>query len=180
MRKYRRVLRQAADRHPVRIGFDPTAADFAYLDLRFVSQAQELFDRALAEVRDSPAHARRVRHARLALDRATIARWDILTREAVAATRGGRLPDLPELAGRYRAVWFEQIALRVPKGRQAAAREQVEIELEELLAQARTFTLSRGRRYNPPSVPIAPDSWSVPSPVATPSGQASAAPRSER
>ena len=74
IRRYLALRGKAVERRDCSFGFQPTAEEFCYLDLKFVASAQRLFDRAWQRVAARPTLARRVRHARLTLDRAAIHR----------------------------------------------------------------------------------------------------------
>jgi hypothetical protein len=134
VRRYLRDLSRAARRHPARIGFDADAEAFAYLDAGFIVRQQGRFDRAAAAVRGRPRLEARLRHARLALDRATLHRWEILKRQW-SERQGGLLPLVrSEVEQRYRATRREQAALRLPEAERIADRERLETELRNLAA----------------------------------------------
>ncbi|MDX1387894.1 MAG: DUF4838 domain-containing protein, partial [Acidobacteriota bacterium] len=78
VRRYLRLLDEAAGRHDHFIGHRATAEDYVYVDARFALKAAKVFDRAEKAVDHHPVLRRRVRHARLSLDRATLERWDAL------------------------------------------------------------------------------------------------------
>ena len=80
-----------------------------------------------------PVLVRRLRHARLSLDRATLWLWDESFRGGSGSGRNppGLLP--PEaIAGRYRWTAFEQIELRLPVGLRTEWREKVVNEIRRM------------------------------------------------
>lgn len=101
-----------------------------YLNLDFVLVAHRLFGRAERAVRDDPILLRRVRHARLPLDRATLALTPNLM-SAWMAQDGDpeRFPlDRDAIARRALSTWEAEADFRLPEGRRAdekmkAARE---------------------------------------------------------
>ncbi len=139
VRRYLRALERAEARRPCTIGVNAEPADYRFIDLDFVLEANRIFDRAERDVRDDPVLSRRVRHARLSLDYATLARFGELARQARASSRrGARSPlDRDRIAARYRRTWLEQIDLRIPEWERARARADLEEELGDLLDAAR-------------------------------------------
>ncbi len=110
IRRYLAALEAALARRPSRVGYPARADQFAWLDHRFLVEAQGIFDRAARAVRGRSTLERRVRHARLSLDRATLELWKDV---GLDADRGPLDPI--EIATRYRRTWLEQIALRGPR-----------------------------------------------------------------
>ena len=110
---------------------------YTYLDASFVAQAQGIFDRAERRVEGDPVLQRRVRHARLSLDRATLVLWPDLRREiAGKAARNGRGVKLETVVDRYRRTWSEQIDLRLDRPYREHALREVEREIAFRLAEA--------------------------------------------
>ncbi|MCP3978826.1 MAG: DUF4838 domain-containing protein [bacterium] len=124
IRRYLDELSDALRQRPSEIGYPARAGDYDYLDLSFVSRAHRLFDKAEKRVRSDPVLLRRVRHARLSLDRATLLRMVALGREwQEREVTLRRTPPRPEaVAARYRATWIEQLELRISD---AASRERL-------------------------------------------------------
>ena len=120
IRAYLTVLESAADAKPGYIGAESEADAFRYVDAGFVVRAGKVFDRAEASVAGDPERSRRVRHARLTLDYATLT----LRPPGV---------DLKVVADRYRRTWNEQIDLRADRDEKDALRAEVDDELSELL-----------------------------------------------
>lgn len=121
MRDYLRTLESAADAKPGHIGADADPEAFRYVDADFVVRAGKIFDRAEASVAEDPERLRRVRHARLTLDWATL-------RLRPAAV------DLEAVADRYRATWYEQIDLRADAEAKSDLREDVDDEISDFLS----------------------------------------------
>ena len=136
IREYLRERERAARRKPARIRYPVNYTEYRYLTPKFLRRAQALFDRAEKEVDGDPVLLRRLRHARLSLDRATLLRWD----EALAAPlrRGqGRGIDPQRVAERYRRTAAEQIKLRIKPHRRQDKRDKVEREIDKLLKRIR-------------------------------------------
>jgi len=139
IRRYLRLLERAVARRPTRIEFAAGPEAYAYLDREFVVRAQELFDRAARRVLDQPELSRRVRHARLTLDRATLVRWNDLVHGSAAGARPDPTPSLDwdAVVRRYRQAWSEQIELRMPEASWTAARAEVQREVDYWSASRR-------------------------------------------
>ena len=131
IRRYLRRMERAARRDGSRVGFVSTQDEYGYLTPRTVVRGHRLFDRAERRVSGEPELLRRVRHARLSLDRATLLGWDGLRRQAGTSDAGEGLPDRRSVVERYRQTWLEQIELRLPPGRREAARREVDLELRD-------------------------------------------------
>lgn len=120
IRAYLKRLEKAAARRSSVVGYRAKPSAYTYLDARFFRRAHRIFDRAEREVEGDPELLRRVRHARLSLDRATLVLWD--------AAAGSRLA-LDEIVRRYRDTWRDQIELRMLESERSAALEEVEREI---------------------------------------------------
>ena len=81
IRRYLRELERQARRRPARVGYPAQPEDYTWLDLKRMRRAHKLFDRAEAQVAGDEVLERRVRHARLSLDRATLVRSKALRDE---------------------------------------------------------------------------------------------------
>jgi hypothetical protein len=125
LRRYLELLERQAASSPARIGFTASARDFAYLDAPFLLEAHALFDAAERVVRGDGVLLRRVRRARLTLDRATLWRWETVFGAGESA---GNL-DRSAVAERYRATWYAEIGLRMPATTRRAARAEVDREI---------------------------------------------------
>ena len=98
-----------------------------------------MFDKAEKKVADDPLLLRRVRWARLSLDRATLWRWKLLfggTHEA-RGTKKKQSLDWETVTQRYRETWYTQIGLKLPAEQRAAARSDVEREIAHLTRRLR-------------------------------------------
>ena len=113
VRAYLRALERAARGSTGPLRYRPSPRDYRYLDAPFVLEAQRIFDRAERAVARDRERLRRVRHARSALDRATLALWPELASDPVAEARVGTELDRREIERRFRAVWAEQAGLRL-------------------------------------------------------------------
>ena len=120
IRAYLKLLESSADAKPGYIGAESDAEAFRYVDADFAVRAGRIFDRAEASVAGDAERLRRVRHARLTLDFATLR----LRPPAV---------ELAAVADRYRRTWNEQIDLRAEPGMKEQLRLRVEEDLSDLL-----------------------------------------------
>lgn len=136
MRRYRDRLAAAAERRPSHVGMSTGLSGFGFVDLEFVLEAQEFFDAAEETAAGDSRLLRRVRHARLSLDRATVVRFRTLMQQWVE--RGTRPEDMPlsrdGVAQRARRTWLEQIELRIPEGNRQAERKKTESEITKYTA----------------------------------------------
>ena len=123
LREYLSALDRAAARKPSRIGYPARPSQYRYLDTSFLVRAHELFDRAEQGVRDDPRLSRRVRQARLSLDRATLMRW---------SGKLGRSLDPEPIARRYRRTAHELVDLRLRENRREKRRAEIDRELRKL------------------------------------------------
>jgi len=137
IRRYLADLQAVAEASGSNVDWFPALSQYRYLTLGFVRTAQSTFDQAEQAVSDNAVLLRRVRHARLPLDRASLALWPKLMREWIAS--GGNPEAIPldraAIGKRCRDTWTAQIELRIPEGRRAAERAKVEAELTPLLAR---------------------------------------------
>ncbi|NUP98996.1 MAG: DUF4838 domain-containing protein [Armatimonadetes bacterium] len=119
IRDYLAALEAAAERKPSHITAFGTPSIYRYLDLAFVREAHRIFDQAEAAVAADPVLRKRVQHARLPLDRATLYVWRNLCREHIT---GGGTPenlglDRQAVAARAKETMRVQIDQRLPAGR---------------------------------------------------------------
>lgn len=107
---YLRELARAVSRSPARLGSGSPAAAFVWLDSYLIERAQRRFDVAERRVADRPELLARVRGARVALDRATLARWEDLWPRT-----GSRRPPWKrsEIWKRYEATRLSRIHQRL-------------------------------------------------------------------
>jgi len=130
VRAYLRGLERAARRHPAVLRYRAPPQSYVYLDAAFVLASQQRFERAERRVADDPLRLRRVRHARAALDRATLALWPELWPGLAGGGRAAAPLDRQAIERRFRATWREQAELRLGP----AAVEPVLAEVDRQLA----------------------------------------------
>ncbi len=132
---YLKSLEKAAKAKPSTLSMGASPRQYRYLDLNFIRGAQDLFDQAEARVKDDAVLLRRVRHARLPLDRATLVLYrDLGAQWHHAGNDPASFPlDRDAVAARCRDTWRTQIEFRLPPGEQAGALAEMEAELKPLL-----------------------------------------------
>jgi hypothetical protein len=131
--------------------WNSTPWTLTYLDLPFINQAQRLFDQAEAAVAGDAVLLRRVRHARLPLDRATVVLYPWLKN---SWKRSGEIgtnapPDRMKTARRALETWREQTRIRLTTAAQAAEIQRAEGELERYLLMPEDVTLPEKFRNYP-------------------------------
>ena len=123
-----------------------------FLDFEFIRRAQAIFDEAEQAVGDQAEPLARVRHARLPLDRATLALYPRLIRQWVG--EGNAPEDMPidrdEVGERCRETWLTEITRRIPAGQQAAERETCEAQIASLTARKPFVPIPERFRGLPP------------------------------
>ena len=120
VRQYLAALRDAERRKPSPILVTTQVNEYRYLDLAFLTKANAVFERARAAVRADSTLSRRVRHARIGVDRATLFRWPELVRQWVLRGNSHETVPLDRHAAlrRFKQVYEEQIVRRkLPKDR---------------------------------------------------------------
>ncbi|HXV76595.1 MAG TPA: DUF4838 domain-containing protein [Candidatus Polarisedimenticolaceae bacterium] len=138
IRAYLAVVERAARRADEPLFYGAPASAHPYLDRRFFAHARRLFDRAERRVAERTDLAARVRSARLALDRATMALWSRACADACGAD------EFDHLARRYRATWSAELGRRAPTA-----------DLDAALAEVDREIAFRRRRADPPAAPAA-------------------------
>jgi len=141
IKKYLRALEaEAVLRKSKSTCWHGSPTQLTYLNLGFITRAQRLFDDAERAVKGDPVLTRRVRHARLSLDRATIAAYPKLVSEW--QNHGGDPEQFPLdreiVAQRALNTWNAQIDMRIPEQRRDAERLAAEGEI-------RRFTMVPGK-----------------------------------
>ena len=103
-----------------------------YLNLAFVTRAQKLFDETEQAVKTDAELSRRVRFARLPLDRATIAAYSKLMSEWLAEHGGpdGFPLDREAVGARALATWCAEIDQRMPEPQRAHEKLVAEGEIK--------------------------------------------------
>jgi hypothetical protein len=136
VKQYLRALEAASELKPAHLAMGGSLSAYSYLDVDFCIRAQAIFDQAEAAVADDETLLRRVRHARLPIDRATVYSCRRLTSEWTAA--GNAIEDMPldrdAIAARARETWTFEIGVRQPESRQDKALAEMEAELAEYLS----------------------------------------------
>ena len=153
IRRYLRDLLADAENTNSNVNWFPTLSQYKYLTLDFLRKTQMTFDEAEKAVASDPVLLRRVRHARLPVDRACLVLWPRLMRQWIA---GGGLPesiplDRAAIAARCRQTWHAQIDLRYPESQRAAQRAEADAELTPLLARPAFVPLPEKFRSLKPS-----------------------------
>ena len=121
-------LARAVERFPGRLRFAAPASDFEWLDPYLVKRAQRRFAAAERRVAGRPELLARVRGARVALYRATLARWDDLW--PASGSRRGPWPKA-EVLKRYETTRRNRIDQRLFGALQAQAFESLAREMTE-------------------------------------------------
>ena len=151
VRRYLRELQAAAEASDSNVDWFPSLNQYAYLNWEFIHRAQELFDETERTVAGDPLLLRRLRHARLPLDRASLIFWPRLMEQWIAD--GGDPEQIPldrdAVARRCRATWNEQIDLRIPEDRRPAERLKFEAEVAPLVARPSFVPLPERFRHLP-------------------------------
>lgn len=138
VREYLTLLQEAAARAPSVVFTGSMTSSLRYLTPEFVAAAQDAFDRAEQAAAGSEVLLRRVRHARLAIDKAALT---VFPRLWQAWAHAGRKPaEMPlgreQIAARVRQTVAEQWQLRAPAdGQWAAYQEQTEKCRKDFLAE---------------------------------------------
>ena len=114
-RKYRRLLRQSQQKKQTFFGMGGPVDAFTHLDLKTVIKAQKIFDQGEKLLSGNDVLMKRWRHARLGLDRATLARRRSLMQEYLkknGSINGYPFEDSP-IIDRIRKTWTEQAKMRL-------------------------------------------------------------------
>jgi hypothetical protein len=122
--RYLELLERAAAARPAHVDYPARAEQYRYLTPRFLLEAQSLFDEAERLAAGDATHERRVRFARLALDRATLLRFERELRAGI---------DPKAVARRYWRTAEEQIDRNLVGKEAARVRELVATEIAETL-----------------------------------------------
>jgi hypothetical protein len=151
VRRYLAELQAAAESANANVSWFPPLSQYTYLTLDFLRRAQAAFDGAEAVVGGDPVLLRRVRFARLPVDRACLVLWPKLMRQWTAANgQPEKIPmDRGAIAARCRETWLTQIDLRFPASQRAAQRVEADAELAPLLARPAAVPLPQRFRNLP-------------------------------
>jgi hypothetical protein len=152
VRRYLADLQAAAEATNSNVTWFPARSQYRYLTLCFLGKAQVTFDEAEKAVAGDGVLLRRVRHARLPVDRACLVVWSKLTREWIDG--GGEPATVPlnreVIAARARETWQAQIDLRFPVAERAAEVAEMEAELKPLLCRPAYMPLPKKFSHLPP------------------------------
>jgi hypothetical protein len=139
VREYFLALDAEAKKVGAKSGFEEItwfvqAKPYNYLPLDFLIRANAMMDKAQSKAGKDEVLQRRVRHARMSLDR-----FIVLFHHKFAQQwkRGGHTPETfplnrDAIAARYLKSWNEQIDLRLPENRRTAEREKARAEVDHL------------------------------------------------
>lgn len=152
VRRYLARLEAAAEAKPSHLSTGASPRQYRYLDLAFIREAQGIFDKAEQAAGGDATLERRLRHARLPLDRASLVLYPHLVRTwAAEGNDPEKMPlDRAAIAARAKQAWHEQIGLRIPEGRRAAERAAADAEIGVLAARRAYVPLPEKFRGLPP------------------------------
>ncbi len=131
VRQYLSELGQECDARKSRSGWMSTPMSLTYLNLQSVNRWQNLFDQAEKAAGDDPVLLRRVRHARLPLDRASVAVYTRLVSDWIALGKpAAQAPvDREATALRVLDTWLAQAKVRLPQAAQEKEKQRAEAEV---------------------------------------------------
>ena len=128
IREYIALQEKAADKAKAKLTYFPGASAFSYLDCEFVLPAMWMFDDAEKAVGDDPALLRRIRLARLSLDRAFLVKAGTLKSEW--RKKGNNEKDFPvdseQVLARYKQTWQDACEQKLPAGKSDKAKARDE------------------------------------------------------
>lgn len=151
VRQYLVELQQEATTRQTRCNWNSTPTSLTYLNLDFVTRAHQRFDEAERAVAEDPIWLRRVRHARLPLDRATLALHARLASDWLARGKPAALvpPDRESTGRRVLDTWLTQAKLRLPESAQASERQNAEAEVRRYVSLPNAVALPGKFRAHP-------------------------------
>lgn len=137
VREYLTALEKASELRPSFLSMDASPVKHRYLDLQFIREATALFDRADQAAGKDAVLMRRLRHARLPLDRAALLRYPQLVRDWTGGGQDAKtFPlDRKAIALRCREEWYQQIDFRLPEAQRPAERLEADRELKFALGR---------------------------------------------
>jgi hypothetical protein len=146
-------LGNAAKATPGHVWAFSKTGECKYLTLSFILKAQKIFDEAEKAVGDSGILHRRVRHARMALDKATLAllpkiwaKWD---------AEGKKRDDLPlnreKIAARLRDTVEEQWKFRINPSLSESMKKNISVEKAKFLTKIDKYLKMSPVAINPPA-----------------------------
>jgi Domain of unknown function (DUF4838) len=135
IRRYLARLEAASEEKTSYLSMTSAPRSCHYLDLAFVTEALAIFDEAERIVGEDPTLLRRVRHARLPVERAAVVRYRELAEEWVGM--GNPIETMPldreAIGERYRDTWQTEIDLRIPEAGRVKERADADREVRQLL-----------------------------------------------
>jgi len=135
VREYLEILEEASNKKTSYLSMGASPPQYRYLDVEFVTKASALFDKAEEAVQGDATLLRRVRFARLPLDRAILALWPRLSFEW-SRTQGKDRVDFPlnrdAVTARCNNTWCAEIDFRLPPSEREAARAEANAETKDL------------------------------------------------
>jgi len=151
-RAYLARLEAASAAKSSHLSMGASPRQYRYLDLPFMLDAQGIFDKAEQAVAGDEALLKRVRFARLPLDRATLVLYpDLMSQWVKGGHAAETIPlDRDAIAARCKDTWYAQVAFRIPPGQQPSARAEADAELKPLLIKPAFVQLPEKFRGLPP------------------------------
>lgn len=115
VRRYLTLLEESSRKNSTHLSWFASPGAHTHISVDFIQQANAIFDQAAAAIAGNKALERRVAHARLPLDRAITARYELLTRKwALDGNKPEAFPlDKNAALERYQRTWAEQIDFRM-------------------------------------------------------------------
>jgi hypothetical protein len=143
VRQYLTDLEKEAVARRTHCDWNSTPLSLTYLNLGFINHAQQLFERAEKAVGNDATLLRRVRHARLPLDRASLAVHTRLASDwlALGKPAGEAPPDKDATAQRGLDTWLTQAKLRLPESAQETEKHHADAELRRYATVATSLAL---------------------------------------
>jgi len=135
VREYVQKLEAASEAKPSYLSMGASPRQYRYLDLAFIQDAMATFDQAEQAVGSDADLLRRVRHARLPLDRAAVVLHKELVGEWLHAGHDiATFPlDREAIAQRYKETWYAEVDLRFPEASRRDERAKADHEVRYLL-----------------------------------------------
>ncbi|MDO9542296.1 MAG: DUF4838 domain-containing protein [Kiritimatiellia bacterium] len=160
IREYLKTLQDAAREAPSIVYTSGKTESCKYLTPDFVAGVQKIFDRAEEAVRNSEILLRRVRHARIAIDKATLAVFPQIWQQQVK--QGKKAEDIPlnrdKIAARIKDTVEQQWQLRVDIKKIAITnttskwrRGEMEKQKKEFLDKIDQYLKKKLIEINPPA-----------------------------
>jgi hypothetical protein len=129
--RYRQQLKVAGERNNINLRFFGAISSFSYLKLPDVVKMQQTFDAGEKAVAGKPVFLKRLRQARLSLDRSALFFYPAyrLQNEAAGGTAATMPLDQKVMADRALETWTEQAKMRMPASKLA---EELDIAQKEI------------------------------------------------